>query len=401
MRHVAIELKDHQKSLQGAWISSRDWESIGSIDDTLFEALDNGLPYLKHLHLGGFNRPVEAAKHLSLLQNLLPRLKSFTFHLCSSGLLLPFINTERSWEKFSQRYSVNPNPPAKLSQVTSLSLKLVGDIFFESTKQLDEIFDVEKLQILKLFDTGKITNTLERLQKSQLNLKVFYLSGEATGKVLQGFLVSLSGLHELYLDISNCESKHCYTLGLDFHRATLSRLFVRYRIDGRDLCFGESFCKFLKRGEGFPVLTELALSSRPEYVGDLRHHGEKLPKLQLLWLLSNPHNWTADRLKFSKLNSHFHPLFRSEGNFGPRWPFVAIGDRSRSEWPLIFELCESEAVSGENRTSLAYLTHRELFNHSPHLELLNATELWLPGDRGRGFIESQDRSTFNAVNGFY
>lgn len=102
------------------------------------------------------------------------------------------------------------------------------------------------------------------------------------------------------------------------------------------------------------------------------------PKLQLIWLLSNPHDWTQDSIRFSELRSYLRPLFRRPLQTGPSLRFVAIGDHDRSGWPLIFELCECRTISGDIKTTLGYVTHRELFDHNPDLTLLDPTTFQLP-----------------------
>lgn len=263
-----MELQRHQNSLEGAWISNRDLRSVGKIDEGFFVAFGNGFPHFENLHLGGFHDPVHFTRNLIHLQKLLPRLKSLTFQPSDNSNLLCSIKTSRSWRGFCQRFSYRPIPPLKLSQVTSLSLKFLGDQLFESIG-LDEAFDINKLQTLKLFETGEITSTLKKLQKFQLSLKVFYLSGETTRAALLGLLGSFSGLHELYLDIRNCEIEFDDNLELHRHCATLSKLFVRFRTNGVDPSFGGWFHKLLREGNIFPMLTEVALTHCANYVSPL------------------------------------------------------------------------------------------------------------------------------------
>ncbi|KAF3180738.1 hypothetical protein TWF788_006763 [Orbilia oligospora] len=248
----------------------------------------------------------------------------------------------------------------KLPNLKYLSLKGIGPDFLETPKihtRIDQILDVNKLLTLKLIDTA--------------------------------------GLEELYLDLMDFQLENLQNnLGLENHNSTLLKLFMQIKCEDNEKDASGFFSDFLEGRNTFPELLELAIPCQPK---DLLNLGIRyeclLPKLGLLWLLIDVEDWGDKDIEQDALTTALRPLYRFDTD-GTKGPFVAIGNRSRNQWPLVFELCEAPSVSGYIGTSLNYVSHRNLFKHNPDLTMLNIEMDWLPWQETRDFVDSVCESDF-------
>ncbi|EGX50086.1 hypothetical protein AOL_s00076g437 [Orbilia oligospora ATCC 24927] len=384
---LANELQCRQK-LQGIWVSNSGAQALGFISKVLFQAISTSY-HLKNLHFDGINEPDSLLTLLADLETLHgPRnLQSLTIGVANSEV----IEETELWIKDSDTSSLSlqnddddsMQAVPRCPYLEYLSLNGVDNDFLAKLNnplKIEEFFDINKLQTLKLLNTKDISSTLESLRTLPVKIKTFHVSGKSSIRPIEAFLASFTGLKELYIDMKPTKLSlvHGY-IGLKNHTSTLVRLFVRLRTKNDDENFGDIFRDLVRAGKRFPQLLELAISCPPPDLEELRIDcDDHLPKLQFLWLLSDAKTWKEDDVKLDNLIRLIRPLLRYDNYYHNRWPFVAVGDRSVEQWPFVFELCETFSITGYIGTSLSYVPHRYLFNHNPDLVLLNIDRAWLP-----------------------
>ncbi|KAF3231491.1 hypothetical protein TWF192_000933 [Orbilia oligospora] len=396
---IALGLLRH---LENGQLRNFIWFTDFALTEIILSELKDRQKFLQgHLHFTGI---ANFRDLWYLLQNhtTIPKnLQSLTISISDSQILqnvLALIQRPKS-EEFTTvtERSLLWNTP-KLPNLKYLSLKGIGPDFLETPKihtRIDQILDVNKLLTLKLIDTAGISTTLNELQKLPVRLKAFHLRTKSHEKAIEGFLTSFTGLEELYLDLMDFQLENLQNnLGLENHNSTLLKLFMQIKCEDNEKDASGFFSDFLEGRNTFPELLELAIPCQPK---DLLNLGIRyeclLPKLGLLWLLIDVEDWGDKDIEQDALTTALRPLYRFDTD-GTKVPFVAIGNRSRNQWPLVFELCEAPSVSGYIGTSLNYVSHRNLFKHNPDLTMLNIEMDWLPWQETRDFVDSVCESDF-------